>query len=1199
MKIVYYFEPWIELGRPSLRYHNLRYQIGPQIRNLKEKYQNLDITIVLGEGTYAQCQRDNFAVWGVPFKVISEASLRSIFSDYFSASMCLNSNNLTDDEMQKFFCLLESVIGGEAPDIIVSFLSPLYFLKEFWPDTLTLYAEFGIFSRVPFPRTFYLDPQGMFQFGYLRKFETELAALQPSVQQRELLASFRKAALNDGIKAHSPLQKHRSELSKFKYNVLLPLQFSRYFGFEGSCPFATQYDFLVYVLDHIDPDVGVVVTEHTSWDATITEHNEQYLTHKYPNLIIPKQYFQYTNMSQFLMAEVDAVVSVSSSVGLQAIFWDKPLIAVGDSHLNTFNSGTIDAVIEAIEHYPCGRFDGALCFLLERYYPTEQYFYNAEWAYNFYRNSLARYREDPNTSFDFYDVIDEVEPFYQNLIKSIRVDLFRRQNQRDEGNSLGMQRIAAIAQDRLQGKAAVLDNYDYISFDVFDTLIQRPFMMPHQLFLMMQDDVRGLLDDDTLKFHEFRRYAEHVCRTESEQDEVTLAEIYTTFVRLQNLDERYIELLIDLEKQYELQYCEPRPIGQEIYQLCKKLGKKIIVISDFYLDKAFVSEVLQKSGYSYNGFEEIFVSCEYRASKKSGALFDTVLNILKVPAHRILHIGDNWQSDIEHTEVRRINNMHTPKGSDIFFKNKTIAPIWGKEQKRAVYPTEALQKTTGACLGLFINKLYGNPEGRDKNSAFSGNAEDFGYCVFGPLFFGFIWDCIQQTKIHNIQNLMFLSRDGNIMHQCFNKMAEYLDDLPKAQYVLTSRRALSVAALENKADIWKALQIPFKPTTLHNILQSKFGLEVEEIPDCFLEYVGIGREEELHPVRDFIRIKEAVGYFAEEILDNALRERMAAEQYYAGFFGNKDESYALVDVGYTGTLQKYLRKLTGVSASCLFLMTHLKAKELAREGVLIKGFLGDFIDHTNELNLFNSHISLLEAVCSSSEDSLKKFILDEKYGVLAVTQVQGIVNDTRLETVMNIQTGILKFVDDFMSRFSDNLHHFDFNVDLIRKWFEYYVKAPSKNDAIIFNNVSHEDAYSGHTNRYIIADIVKSLRVNNNKLTKEKARHLVDISDWKNGARAILPARAEMPKAVPDVYEAIHFRVWQHHPQNLLETFREKSTFRVVDATDDKIFKSKRVPDRKSKLVRLINKFRYNRRQFFYDSKNPVIKLIYKLFYVK
>jgi len=1201
MHLVYFFEPWVELGRPFLRYHNLRYQLGPQIESLASAYHDLKVTVVMGEGTFAKCEMDGYSIPGVQFRIISTDQLKEIYPDYLSASLSLFNRTYSQAQGQAMLQAVSDALHGEQPDILISFLSSVPFIEESWPETLVLYAEFGLFSRAPYPRSFYFDAFGMFKHSYLRRFSKELSWLSPTAASARNLKNMRRAVLKNGICAHNPVPDSLPGYSNFKKTALLPLQFSEYFGFDGSCQYKSQYEFLTNVLDRLDPEIGLIVTEHNGWSPVITEHNETYLRSRYPNLIIPYNFRHFTNTSQFFLERAEAVISVSSSVALQALIWDKPVIAAGDSHLNGLSAGKIEDAADVIAHHPSGLFDGALCHLIEHYYPTERYVYDPAWALSFFKRSLNRHRAGER-DFDFYDRIDTCDRQYKNLSLDMRINAFRQQIAREAGSPDEIP-VALREDPTLRRKAELFSNYEYISFDVFDTLVQRPLMMPHQLFLLMQDEARHIAGDPNFQFHKLRRFAEHRCRIESTHDEVSLYEIYEYLGREASLTSEQTHAIMAAELDWEKKLCEPRPAGRELFDIARQIGRKIIIVSDFYCGSEFVESILVKCGYS--GWEHILVSCDHRATKKSGILFAELLVSLKTCSDDVLHIGDNFVSDIENAKKYDINTLHLPKASELFFSNKSAGEIWKNELNRQVYPTSALHRTHSVVLGLFMNKIYGLPEGKDMNSAFAGNGVDLGYCVFGPMFLGFTLDILRRSQEQGIDDLLFLSRDGSLMRRCYDIVSAVVENAPSAHYMLTSRRALSVAVMTSEHDVVAALDVPFKPCSVRHLLEHKFAIDPEIVSAEALQAAEIESLDTIvHPTANLLQLTKLVKTLCPQILEQARLERIAAESYYRKFL-DSSRRQALVDVGYTGSVQKQLFKLTGANAACFFLLTHLKAKELANAGVQINGFLGEFVDHTNSLNQFSSNISFIEAICSSPEKSLKSFSLDESGAPVPVFLSGPKLSVKRIETVRDVQNGIACFIQDFMARFGDIVDSFDFGPDFVGRWYFNMLRSPARGDAIVFDGVEHEDLYGGFDQRYIVSNVTESLRRANGRLTKEEAKTLIAQSDWKQGARALLPARAGTKKPVSDAHAPIAYATWEYKKKSAVASALENMSFQNSSARVESAgsagrpepFLSPRhmtqqVTPRKKRWKRLYLKFRRDPKQYFSDSKFHLFRIV-------
>ena len=187
-----------------------------------------------------------------------------------------------------------------------------------------------------------------------------------------------------------------------------------------------------------------------------------------------------------------------------------------------------------------------------------------------------------------------------------------------------------------EGCIDFLKGYDIVSFDIFDTLIFRPFSEPTELFHFVGEKF-GVADFKEIRSHAEKR-TRNKCRREKGHYEVTLQEIWDA---MRSEISILPEVGVQVEMDAELQFCYANPFMQEIYKKLQRLGKKIILTSDMYLPKEFIGRILDKNGYT--GYDKLYVSCEYGKSKIDGSLFALVRS--EQPG-RIVHVGDNIRSDI-------------------------------------------------------------------------------------------------------------------------------------------------------------------------------------------------------------------------------------------------------------------------------------------------------------------------------------------------------------------------------------------------------------------------------------------------------------------------------------------------------------------------------------------------------------------------
>ncbi|MGN1091255.1 MAG: HAD-IA family hydrolase [Alphaproteobacteria bacterium] len=287
----------------------------------------------------------------------------------------------------------------------------------------------------------------------------------------------------------------------------------------------------------------------------------------------------------------------------------------------------------------------------------------------------------------------------------------------------------------------LLKDHDIISFDIFDTLLIRPYLSPDHLFLHMErfTDRKG--------FAEARKIAEWKARKNASKEDVTLDEIYL-----------YLPKEYQGAKQTELDFEETflaqNPEIFSIYQEALKLNKKIIIVSDMYLPKATLEKILRKNGYT--AWDKFYLSNEEGVAKYSGNLYKRVLNDLNVNPKKILHIGDHKVSDVLQAQKVGLDTYQVLKNSDQFFKKH--------KRLKKVYKEHPNSLEISLILTTLVEKWI-----KEKKNFFESKEywSDFAYCLGGPIGYGFNTFITQKINPKDLPNLLFIARDGYTLKRIF------------------------------------------------------------------------------------------------------------------------------------------------------------------------------------------------------------------------------------------------------------------------------------------------------------------------------------------------------------------------------------------------------------------------------------------------
>lgn len=408
-----------------------------------------------------------------------------------------------------------------------------------------------------------------------------------------------------------------------------------------------------------------------------------------------------------------------------------------------------------------------------------------------------------------------------------------------------------------------LSRYKYISFDIFDTLVDRYAANPHDIFRYVEVKAK----QEGIAYSDFatKRIEAEQCAIKANRtsDEISLDDIYEY---LPNATDTVKSELKRLEVYTEIFFCNP---NMEMINVLKQLsndGKTIIITSDMYLPKQVIKKILQKCSVN---FDYLFVSSEYGIRKSSGKLFKYIINTLKINKSQFIHIGDNWKSDWIIPKIMGFNSIHY------------------KKQEMKNIKTDLLQRTIERLALLNT---------RDEDIYYS-----VGYKYLGPLLVGFCQWINDECNNKDLNKILFFSRDGYIMQKAY----KILFPLKDSEYVYISRRSVTVPMLSdagNWKDVIDTINYVKREETWKTLLH-KMGLDgIKGLSDGLSKKYGmtVSRNDLLQSNEISVAFNEVRPY----MVKNSLIEKEEAHKYLDPYF--LDKKVAIVDIGWYGTMQHTL-----------------------------------------------------------------------------------------------------------------------------------------------------------------------------------------------------------------------------------------------------------------------------------------------------
>jgi FMN phosphatase YigB (HAD superfamily) len=441
-----------------------------------------------------------------------------------------------------------------------------------------------------------------------------------------------------------------------------------------------------------------------------------------------------------------------------------------------------------------------------------------------------------------------------------------------------------------------------VSFDIFDTLITRRILTPDSLQQyvgwVLARRVPGVDD-----FFEVRKESEEFARRRKDyKGDVSLDEIYEAFPVTARWTRETIALAKQLELDYEKRSFVPRHDLIDALKYARTLDKRIVAVSDTYFSRTFVEQLLSTFGI-LEYFDDLYLSSERGARKDRGDMWGLLCSSEHLLPNQVLHIGDNEHSDVQLPGDRGFHKFHVMSPATLMVHSGISIP-----SERSWVADVAL----GPVAARHFNSPF-LPNQRFRPFRLS-TAKDYGYFVFGPLLFGFFSWLFTNPILKSLDHLYFLSREGFFLYGSYQKLRKALgQELPAASYLYASRRAAIAAAQGVKFD---ASEITFGSGfrgTVSELLNARVGLH---LPDEF----GLNRTEILLP-RDTDYVENVLTILEPYIVEHGRRELEALQQYCRQTGMTNRQEVAIVDIGYSGSIQNALQTVLGKGLVGLYIAT--------------------------------------------------------------------------------------------------------------------------------------------------------------------------------------------------------------------------------------------------------------------------------------
>lgn len=604
-----------------------------------------------------------------------------------------------------------------------------------------------------------------------------------------------------------------------------------------------------------------------------------------------------------------------------------------------------------------------------------------------------------------------------------------------------------------------------VSFDIFDTLIVRPFWVPDDIFYFVAEKVRQIVPDAET-FIAMRRESEEKCRLisktlESGTEDVTLREIYTFMMKLFGFSEEETVAMMSAEMEAELYFCRPRCAGVALFELAKFIGKRVVLTSDMYLEKHLIERMLEKCGIS--GYDKLYLSSDYKKLKSTGGLFKIVKKAEGGTKKMLLHIGDNWGSDVLAAEKAGMRPLFFPKAVETYTNN--ISNIYAGDAFKQIYDGAhanydsrcVMDQLPLRCLFACVAHGFFDDPFRSFHggSLYNADAYFMGFSTLGMHLLGLVKFIKDKAEKLGLDHIVFLARDGYIVKKIFDVL--YEGSGIRSSYFYANRKTLLPFVVKRKEDLFGLYQYfdlaVSCPKDVLQILEPVCGKLTAEQAVGFHKY-GISLQSPFKSRSAYLDFARA----ACKVMGRKLFDREKLQGMRNTIAAEFDGRCACFDIGYSGRLQSILCDIAGKKMDVFYVHDNgCSAKKLADKN----GFhIYNFYEYTPNITsvLREYLISEAETACCGYREQGGKLVFqfdpksEQKY--------------SEVYAVRELQRGAMDYCLFIKERFGDLLNEFMVRPQDISVAFENFLWNAEEFDRRVFNNSYLEDkVYGGYTRK--------------------------------------------------------------------------------------------------------------------------------------
>lgn len=660
-------------------------------------------------------------------------------------------------------------------------------------------------------------------------------------------------------------------------------------------------------------------------------------------------------------------------------------------------------------------------------------------------------------------------------------------------------------------KVSIPKNVKLVSLDVWDTVLRRKchpdeiklsaarylYINYYQLLKPAYRDVNTLynlrkksedlssLTDD----YEFR-YEEAV--------DMWLVEVFDPATQSKSLVQIKEELL-DHEFKAESRSTE-KDAAMDTF-LKKSKIKNTIFASDFYMPNRFMQKLLRKNGVIYH-FTKGYVSCDLVKNKRSGKMYEHILEEFQLKPEDLFHVGDNKHADVDIPSKLGIGTFH-----------------YKDEHENALHKwfEDAFYEKLNSETKLHGKRVFALCDILSKRADF--NSKERIGAKLAPIAIGYTLYIIEEAKRLGVDTVYFFTREGIFLKELYDLVTEadpYYSDYPRSEILEVSRLATFAPSLEN-VNVQNLMRL-WNQYSIQSPMAFCASLNIDnaESRKLFKKYGFKYTKEIKYPWENenFVKLIES-NEFQDIVKKYIDVQRKYIKKYFEQKGLNKGQSVSMiVDLGWRGTIQDNVSMLVDehVYGCYLGLFSFMnQQKNVSKRGWLF--------DNNTKENDWNIHeVGPIEMLFNALGGSATGYRMKDGK-VIAVKKEEKAEDDVFVKYTSHFQSGIKKTIPDIVEYVAvHGLDSYDLR-EISREIVQQLLTDPPSKIAEAFFELTHNETFGTGTYHKmdIDSDFIKNLESRKGSdLHYYISRHLESIR-WKEGYLNIRKVQKDVAKIKSDL----------------------------------------------------------------------------------